>query len=479
MNGADSKVLAVDLDGTLLRTDSLIESLLVLVREQPRALLQVPRALWQGRAVFKRWVSDRVQPDVARLPLETRLVEWLQDQRASGRRLVLVTAADQRLADRVGAHVGLFDEIIASDGVRNLKGAAKAHELVARFGERGFDYAGDSRADLAVWRVARRAILVGGTRLERAARALCEVEKVFPPQSARPRAMLRALRPHQWVKNLLLFLPLLAAHQITHVPTLLDAGLAFIAFALTASAVYLLNDLLDLSADRGHPSKRRRPFAAGDLSLIRGLALIPGLLLVAAFLAAVFLPPVFSAVLAGYFILTSAYSFWLKRQPILDVMTLAALYTLRVIAGAAAVSILPSFWLLAFSMFIFLSLALVKRYTELRGLLVRGELTASGRGWHVDDLPLAQSLGIASGMVCVLVLALYVDSAQAQRLYAMPEALWLVCPLVLYWVSRLWFKTHRGEMHDDPVVFALRDPTSLAIGVLTAFIMMLATFWPF
>ena len=470
----DDPVLAVDLDGTLLRTDSLWESLLLLLRERPLSLGPLVLALLKGRAEFKAHVAELTLPDVAALPLNEPLLDWLADERRAGRHLVLATAADQRIAAAVAERVGLFDAVLASDAGRNLKGGSKANALVTRFGRGGFDYAGDAYADLPVWRAARRAIVVGGPALERAARRVAEVERVFAPGQGRPAALLRALRPHQWAKNLLILLPLLAAHRLD-APGLLAAVLAFIAFGLTASAVYLINDLLDLGADRRHPRKCRRPFASGELPLAWGLMIAPLLLIAAMTLSLWALPPLFTLVLGGYFLLTSAYSFGLKRSPILDVLLLAALYTVRVIAGAAAVTVAPSFWLLAFSMFIFLSLALSKRYTELLGLLQRGELTAAGRGWHVDDLPLVQSLGTSAGLTCVLVLALYVDSAQAQRLYATPEALWLICPLLLYWISRLWFKTHRGEMHDDPVVFALRDRTSLLIGALAAGIGLLAT----
>jgi 4-hydroxybenzoate polyprenyltransferase/phosphoserine phosphatase len=470
---ADNLPLAVDLDGTLVRTDTLAEALFGLLRERPAAALGLLPALSGGRARLKARLAAQVELDPALLPLNDPLVEWLRGQRDAGRRLVLVTAADQRIAKAVAARVDLFDEVMASDGTLNLKGSAKAAALVERFGAGGFDYVGDAWADLLVWRSARRAIVVGGARRVRAARGVAEVERVFPPPVPLARALPRAMRPHQWVKNLLLFLPLLAAHQITDAPALAAAMLAFAAFGLTASAVYLLNDLLDLPADRRHPRKRHRPFAAGDLSLATGLALVPALLGAAALLA-LLLPPAFAAILAGYFVITSAYSFGLKRVPMVDVMLLAGLYTIRVVAGAAAIAIMPSFWLLAFSMFIFLSLALVKRYTELDALRARGELTASGRGWHVDDLPLVQSLGVSAGLICVLVLALYIDSTAAQALYALPEALWLVCPALLYWVSRLWLKTHRGEVHDDPVVFALRDRMSVIIGAVSALIVAVA-----
>jgi 4-hydroxybenzoate polyprenyltransferase/phosphoserine phosphatase len=467
-------VLAVDLDGTLLRTDSLWESLLTMLRDRPLSLGTAAIRLLQGRAAFKGYVADCALPDLTTLPLNEPLLAWLTKEHQSGRRLVLATAADRRIAAAVATRIGLFDQVLATDEGQNLKGEAKAAELVAHFGKGGFDYAGDSRADLPVWREARHAIVVGGPDLERAARQVAKVERVFAPEQDRFPVLLRALRLHQWAKNLLIFLPLLAAHRLDGAG-ILAAILAFLAFGLTASTVYLFNDLLDLPADRRHPRKCRRPFAAGTLPLDWGLIVAPLLLMTAAILSLLTLPPAFSLVLMCYVVVTSAYSFSLKRLPIVDVLLLAVLYTVRVIAGAAAVAILPSFWLLAFCMFIFLSLALSKRYTELLGLQQRGELTAAGRGWHVDDLPLVQTLGTSAGLNGVLVLALYIDSEPARQLYASPLALWLVCPLLLYWISRLWFKTHRDEMHDDPVVFALRDRVSLLTGALAAGIVLLAT----
>lgn len=466
--------LVSDLDGTLVRTDTLWESLFTLAREQPLGLLRAAFALPKGRAAFKARIARLIQPDASSLPLNAELVNWLRDQSAAGRHLVLATASDGKIAQLIADRVGLFDEVLASDGQRNLKGPNKATVLVERFGRGGFDYVGDSRADLPVWSAARRAIVVGGPGLAKAAGRVTEVERVFA-QPPRFPVLRRALRLHQWAKNVLVFLPLLAAHQVDDGSSLVAALLAFLAFGLTASAVYLLNDLLDLGADRRHPTKCRRPFAAGDLPLAWGLLMTPLLLLGATAICLLWLPLAFGVVLAGYFLLTSAYSLDFKRRPILDVMTLASLYTLRVIAGGAAVSIWPSFWLLALSLFVFLSLALVKRYAELDGLRQRGELTSAGRGWHVDDLHLVGALGAASGIAAVLVLALYIDSETARRLYQLPEALWLLTPIVLYWVSHIWFKTHRGEMHEDPVVFAFRDRVSLGLGFMAGCVVLLAT----
>lgn len=466
--------LVVDLDGTLARTDLLWETLLAVFRDRPWQVADALLKLRQGRAAFKSCLAELAPIDVKILPLHRELLDWLRQEQRAGRRLVLATASDQRIATRMAEHAGLFDEILSSDGGRNLKGAAKAAALIERYGQGGFDFVGGSRADLPVWAASRQAIVVGREPLAKAAGEVAEVQHRFPTPS-RMKALLQALRPHQWVKNLLLFLPLVAAHQLGDPVTMMAAMVAFVAFSFTASSVYLLNDLLDLPADRAHPRKCQRPFAAGALPLAWGALFSPLLLLSALGLSLLFLPPLFSVILLGYYLLTTTYSFGLKRKPVVDVLLLAALYTVRVIAGAAAVTIVPSFWLLAFSMFIFLSLALAKRYTELDGLRARGALTAAGRGWHVDDLPLVQSLGTGAGLGSVLVLALYINSPQAQQLYAISEILWLVCPLLLYWISRLWFKTHRGEMHDDPVVFALRDRVSVATGALTAGIVLLAS----
>jgi len=283
----------------------------------------------------------------------------------------------------------------------------------------------------------------------------------------------RALRPHQWAKNALIFAPLLAAHQARSLHQLSAVLMATVAFCLCASSVYILNDLLDLEADRAHPRKSRRPFASGALSIKTGLVLGPLLLLGGVVLAA-FLPGKFQLVFATYYVLTCAYSFDLKGRVIVDTLSLAALYTLRIIAGAAAADVPLSFWMLLFSIFLFLSLAFVKRYAELDSLRRRARLRAAGRGYHVEDLGVLQSLGSASGYMSVLVLALYINSPEVAALYTRPKMIWLLCVLVLYWISRVWMKAHRGEMHDDPVVFALKDRMSLGIVALAGLTALLA-----
>ncbi|HWY25663.1 MAG TPA: UbiA family prenyltransferase [Nevskia sp.] len=472
--GTAAPPLCVDLDGTLIRGDSMVEACLALLKQQPLQALLLPLWLLRGRAALKREVARRVQLDPASLPYDQAFLEWLRQQQAQGRRLVLCTGSDQSIASAVSAHLGFFEAAIGSDGERNMTGGGKRERLSADYGARGYDYAGNHRVDLKVWSQARRAVVVNGASgLARRAAEHAEVERVFEREGAGLRPWLRALRPHQWAKNALLFVPILAAHAWWDLGALRATALGFVAFCLCASGTYLLNDLLDLEADRAHPRKRLRPFASGVLHPGAGLAVSAALAL-AAFGLAYATAPLLCALLAFYAVLSLSYSFRIKRLVMLDVITLAALYTLRIIAGAAAARVEASFWLLAFSMFLFLSLAMVKRCAELHALIAEQRSQTKGRGYHAEDLPVLQQLGGASGYLSVLVLALYINSSTSQQLYLHPQVLWLLCPLLLYWVSRVWIITHRGGMHDDPVVFALRDRTSRWLGLLAAVIVALA-----
>jgi 4-hydroxybenzoate polyprenyltransferase len=370
--------------------------------------------------------------------------------------------------------LGIFDRVIASDATRNLKGDWKAAALVAEFGERGFDYVGDSTADLPVWSASRRALVVGSPTLVDRVQRVASLEKVFENPSVRIKDWARALRVYQWVKNVLVFIPLFAAHRGGDVQLVSQAFIAFLAFSLCASSVYIINDLLDLETDRTHSRKSSRPFASGRLSIRSGVAVAP-ILLAMAFLLSAALPPAFLAVLSLYFVVTLAYSMRLKRTTVLDVLLLAGLYTLRLLAGAAAVSVQASFWLLAFSMFLFLSLALVKRVSELHGMPADTTDRPSGRKYRREDLPVLMSMGTAAGYTAVMVLALYINSSASEVLYRRPEALWLLCPLLLFWISRVWLVTYRGQMHDDPIVFAFRDSISRWLVVPAAAIVWFAT----
>lgn len=462
--------LCIDLDGTLIKSDILIESLFAMLKENFFLVFLLPLWLLRGKAYLKDQIAQRATVEVRLLPYHAGFLDFAKAQRAAGRKLVLATASHRRYAEQIASHLGVFDDVLASDATRNLSGSVKAQLLIARFGERGFDYAANAPVDVAIWRHARWAILVNPEPgAEAAARALGNVERVFDDRRGGLTPYLAAIRVHQWLKNLLVFVPLLAAHRITEWELFFDACLAFVAFSLCASSVYLLNDLLDLPADRAHPRKRERPFAAGTVRPIAGAALIP-LLLLASLLVCVALPAIFSLVLLVYYACTVAYSFYLKRVVLVDVLVLAGLYTLRVIGGAAAVYVEPSFWLLALSMFMFMSLALVKRSAELYVQRAREVKRAKGRGYRTSDLEYLHSMGTASGYMAVLVVALYINGEAVAQGYQHPYMLWLVCPLLLYWVSRMWLKAGRGEMHDDPLVFAVKDRQSqlIALAVFAA-----------
>lgn len=474
--GAADLPLVVDLDGTLIRSDLLVESAVGLLRQAPLQVFSLPVWLLNGKAHLKAALAERVALDATVLPYHPELLGWLRAEKQRGRRLILATASHQRYAEAVAAHLQLFDEVWASDGDTNLAGRHKAARAVAAFGERGFVYAGNAEPDLAVWAQAAAAVVVSDSaRLQAAAAQRAPLERAFPGGTGGLMPWLKALRLHQWMKNLLVLIPLLAAHRFTDIAGWLASGTAFLAFGLTASSVYLLNDLLDVEDDRHHRSKSRRPFAAGTLPMLHGLLAVPLLLGGAALLAAS-LPPRFGLALGSYFGLTLAYSLWLKRQMMVDVMALAVLYTLRIIGGTFAVGLALSFWLLAFSMFMFLSLALLKRYSELIALRQAGDLQgARGRDYQVEDIELLAGLGSAAGYCAVLVLALYVNNPPAEGLhYSQPKLIWLMCPVLLYWISRAWILAHRGQMHDDPVVFALRDTPSRWLLLLIVFVFGLA-----
>jgi len=470
--------LCVDLDGTLLRTDMVWESLVHLLKRNPLYFLPIIIWLLRGRAYLKAQIAERVQIEVDTLPYNQELIEFLWAEKRSGRTIILATASDSRLAHRIASHLRLFDEVLASDGKINLRGKNKVNLLAERFGAKNFDYAGNSTVDFPVWEQSRQAIVVGNAGLVEQARQRTAVTRIFATHEKFLPALIQALRPHQWVKNLIVFVPLLTAHKLGDRALLLQATLAFFAFSLCASAVYMLNDLFDLEADRHHPTKRLRPFAAGDLPLALGLAAFPALIAASGILAWR-LPWDFSAVLGVYVLLTTSYSLRIREVPLLDVFCLAGLYTVRLIGGHAATHVDYSFWLLLFSMFIFLSLALMKRFTELLAARQQNKLNLKGRGYTAGDLELVATLGTSSGYLAVLVLALYANSQELakgiHRLYKTPLLLLLMCPLLLYWVSRVWLLAHRGEMHEDPIVFAIKDRASYVVGFLILLVLWLAS----
>ncbi|QGR08750.1 hypothetical protein CTZ24_13535 [Pantoea phytobeneficialis] len=469
------KPLVVDLDGTLIHSDMLHESALRVFRDSPFETLRIPFLLLKGKACLKQHLASRAEFTPKTLPYNEELLEWLKQQREEGRYLVLCTASDKSIADRIAEHLGIFDEVIASDGVSNIAGEHKAAALVQRFQQHGYDYAGNSSTDLPVWSQAHKAIVVNGSNdLVKKAQDIATVERVFPKREIGFSAWRRMLRIHQWLKNLLLLVPLFAAHDVSNGEAWLSLLLAFIAFSLCASSVYIANDLLDLDSDRLHPRKRNRPFASGLIPAWIGVLLAP-LLLIISLAVAGLVGKHFLFWLLFYFALTCAYSWLLKRLMLVDCLTLAMLYTLRIVSGAAAVGHDLSFWLLAFSVFLFLSLAFVKRYAELELQLLSGKEKIHGRGYHTADAPLIQTMGIVAGYSSVLVLALYLNSDAVLKLYAAPELIWGAVPVMLFWVSWMWMQAHRGKMHDDPLVFAVKDRASLSAGIIFAAILVAGT----
>ena len=458
-------VLVVDLDGTLLRSDMLYESLWSAFGQDWLAPVRAGRALLGGKAALKTYLSGRSDVDVTTLPYDEAVISYVRDWREKGGRTALVSATDQALVDRVGAHLGIFDVLQGSDGKTNLKGARKAVYLDQTFGAKSYAYMGDSQADLAVWKNAAQAVVVNASAAVQAQAARLDVpmETISDPTS-RSKAYVKALRPHQWLKNILVFLPMLTAHQLS-TGNLLLSLLAFVAFCLIASSVYVLNDLMDLKSDRAHPRKRLRPFAAGDIPIAHGTWMAGGLLVAGAGLS-ILLGPLFALTMAVYYLATLAYSINLKRRAVVDICVLAGLYTMRIVAGGAATGITLSVWLLAFSIFFFFSLAAIKRQAELVDMASRGKLDVSGRGYSVDDLQIIPMMALGAGYVSILIMALYVNTPTVVELYSTPAMLWGISCVLLYWISRLVLVTHRGHMHDDPVVYAAKDRMSQICGLL-------------
>ncbi len=463
--------LCVDLDGTLVKSDTLMDSLLLLLRSRPLAALQVPIWLLRGKAAVKEEVGARVSLDVRHLPYNRSLVEYLEVERAEGRRLYLATGADQQLATRIADHVGLFDGVLASDGRTNLTAGNKLEGVRRTFGDEGYDYVGNAGPDLPLLEHAGAAMIANPAPVLRArlrSRGV-KVEREFQDRAARGKAILKAIRLHQWAKNVLIFVPMVLAHAF-YAGVFADAAIAFVSFSLCASATYIANDLLDIESDRRHPRKRRRPFAAGDLSVATGLAISAAFLAGSITIAVALLPTGFLLWLFLYLTTTLTYSLVLKRVVLVDVILLSGLYTVRMLAGAAATRVGISPWLAAFSVFLFLSLAMVKRFSELENARARGQALSNGRGYMLGDIEQLRSFGTASAYAAVVVFSFYIGAHDVSSLYRHGNRLWLITPLMIYWLSRVWLLASRGQLDEDPVIFAVTDRVSLLTGAAVAVI---------
>jgi 4-hydroxybenzoate polyprenyltransferase len=467
----ESPVLCVDLDGAYLRTDTLYESLLVAIKARPDVLLHVPLWLVKGRIRLKQRLTARTRDlfQLSAWPRQPEVAELIETARGAGKRVELISAADHSMLERQEHLQEGFDAVLGSAEGVNLKGEAKA-ELLRKRHPDGFAYIGNSAADLPVWRAAKERFAVNlpeGVRRqsEREGLGIVELARAKPPLPA----LARSMRPHQWLKNLLVFVPFALSLPQLGLGDVERALLGFLCLCFLTSGTYLINDMLDVEADRRHPRKRNRPIANGDLPLpiaaLASLALIASALTVASFLSWPFL-----SVLLAYLALTLAYSFKLKRMGLIDVLVIAILFTLRIAAGMALQNQPVSHWLLMFSIFFFTSLAFMKREVELNVMNRGGKRFLDGRGYEMDDRIFILSCGLSSGMGSLVVFALFVSSVTEQEVaaYGFPILLWGVMALLSYWVLRMWLLTIRGLMDDDPILYAVRDRTSLLIGGLAA-----------
>lgn len=465
-NSVNQIPLVVDLDGTLLNSDMLIESFSALVALSPLKAVRACASLRLGKAAFKQVLAEQSSFDIDHLPWNDAVVTFINEQYANGRCIYLASASDRRWVNRIALKFDCFQGVFASDGVTNLSGAQKAAVLVDAFGAQGFDYMGNADVDIPVWREAAHVLVANASQSTiRKVSTLWPKRQIIGSKSENANLYVKALRPHHWAKNILIFLPASMAHVFTY-QTFFACALAFLSFSLCASSVYILNDLIDLDRDRHHETKRHRPFASGRLSVLRGLVMVPALLILAMSVA-VLVGAKFVLLLVTYYILTLAYSLFLKRQMMLDVVVLACLYGMRLAAGSAATDVGLSAWLGVFSIFFFMGLALVKRSTELVARINKAQGEPRGRGYRLDDLPIVEMLSATSCMTSVLVYALYVNSPAVQVLYRHPARLSLVCVVLVYWISRILILTHRGDMHDDPIVFAVKDRVSQICGAMT------------
>jgi 4-hydroxybenzoate polyprenyltransferase len=469
-----AKPICVDLDGTLVKSDTLVDSLLVLARNHPRLLLQLPGALRNGKAGFKAFVTSHVELDVAHLPYNRKLLHFLQQEHSRGRDLYLATGADVRLAERVADHLGIFSGVLGSDGATNLTGRKKLAILHTWFGHHGFAYIGNSTTDLPLLSDASEKMLANPSAALRSSirKRGITPSYVFEERTNLLRSLVKAFRPHQWAKNLLILLPPLLAHDRSF-PGLEKALLSLACFCCIASATYLVNDLLDIDADRRSTRKRSRPFASGDLAPSAGLIASAALLILGIALARA-LPIGFFFWLTLYIVSTLTYSLYLKRIALLDVLVLSGLYTIRLLAGGAATKTPISHWLAGFAIFLFFSLAIVKRFAELEHLRLAGKQLKNGRGYLMTDVEQMRVFGTASAFAAVVVFANYIGSQDVIRLYSHARYLWLIVPLMILWTCRVWLLASRGELNEDPVAFALTDLPSLLIGVCVLVTVLLA-----
>lgn len=476
MTRGDTQFLFVDLDGTLIKTDLLYEAFVFILFHKPWCLLAMPFWLVRGKSFFKSQIFARYKMSPSNLPLNQQVLKLIYEAKTSGQKVFLATASPAQVAKPVADSLGIFDGLIASSAEVNLKGTKKYREIERICQKESFSYVGDSVKDLAIWKHAAVSYIVSPNLFLRILLWQIKTPKVLLTKARYQnrsliKVFLKQIRLHQWSKNLLIFVPIIAAHRFWDSEEWLKTLIAFFGFSLVASSVYLINDLSDLDNDRSHPTKKNRPLAHGDFSPILALGLAP-LLLVLSWLLSQALPPPFWFWLIAYFVSNLLYTFWFKKIAVIDVVFLSLLYTLRIHAGGS-VSLTPiSHWLLAFSTFFFFSLAFVKRYTEI--VKAEGKTDIRGRGYRTSDQLAIFTFGCSTSFLAILVMVLYLNSSEVAVLYNHPERVWYMMPLLLFWVTRLWLLAHRKELDEDPVVFAMRDPVTWGVMTILFGILLLA-----
>ncbi len=465
--------LFVDLDGTLLKTDIMFEAMLLLLKKNILYCLSILLWLAKGRAHLKYQLSNRVDIPVATLPLNTEFLEYLQTQKKKNRKLILISASSQKAVDQIKSHMKIFDAAFGSDANVNLKGKTKLEKIKMLTDGKSFAYAGNSRVDAVIWNEASQAIIVNCEVKATNSKKFENALRFDPPEPALGQ-LLRSVRPHQWLKNLLVFIPLILSHQLSDTGLISVLFVTFISFSLCASSVYLMNDLFDLEHDRNHLSKFNRPFASGNLSIVTGLIAGPCLFTLGA-ITAFYLPFNFLIVFFAYGLINFAYSFYLKKIFMLDVVVLAFLYTLRIIAGAESIELQPTFWLLGFSFSLFLGLAMVKRVAELFNVISAGNKKIEGRAYSKDHMSFLSITGVLSTAIAVAIFAFYITDPKTTELYSAPLFLWAIFPLLSYLLFRIWKNALKGEMSEDPVLFALTDQVGQILVVCCGIILWFAS----
>ena len=466
--------LIIELDGTLIKSDLLFESFYSMIKHNLFLVFLLPLWFLHGKVYLKKQIAKHSYIDVESLPYQQMFIEFLRIEFNNGRKLILVTASFKTLAIKVANYLGIFSEVLSTDENINISGKQRLEVLLKKYGKQGFDYAGNGNPDHRIFPYARYAILVNPRKnILKTVKEHPHVRQVFDERNHGILPYFKVLRIHQWLKNLLLFIPLLTSHQWLNISIIIKSIVGFIAFNICASGGYLFNDLLDLPSDRNHPIKKHRPFTSGELSIISGSILMILLVIIGLIIAAV-INWRFFGILLLYSLLTFAYTIHLKMYVLLDVLVLAILYTVRVIAGAELIQVPLSFWLLAFSLFLFFSLALIKRCSELYELIKIGSEQTRGRDYHITDINYLREMGIVSGYLSIIVVALYINSTNVVILYSHPKVLWLICLVLFYWISRLWLKTGRGEMTEDPIIFSLKDRGSQYIMLAVVVIILFA-----